>query len=440
MFRHYQWLDIMQSYFENCLGNEELVRPSGNTKFLDALAESVEKDRPLLTALEKYAYLPEGERMSSVIKQYTGLRIVFRKSSPLGVHIPSLSVNTAIMGDRSGENVGKLVRESMRNVAKNVKGVALAGIDYKTGKVSGAIASYPIAIDFDESLYDKFTYMELAAMLLHEVGHVIVSITLAANVVKTEFIVEEAVKRLTGKRKDEDTFIPVTELNAYLEAPSKDGTVSDKDVRAILISEEKRKLHSELGTDIYSIRGFEQLADEYATAMGGGKHLVSGLIKIQKIKGNNFRANRAARFFRTVLADVGGLVGMGLLVSESINGDSLLAEKGGKTINGIPLQGLLRYDTFSDRVKLIKQNLIGQLSEFKKGSEEYEETLNSITTIVKAVDSLPREELDDLFRFWLLSSAGRRFKEENKKNKTMKDLVFNDLLYASAILNKTLGV
>ena len=196
--------------------------------------------------------------------------------------------------DRNHPLLQQYLRNFMRNadsnkMLKNAKeGVIQGSVNIRTAKVTGVFSKIcktmhlPLATML--GVY-KMTEEEIAAACLHEIGHPFTYFEYVSRTASTNQVLAAATRAMEGSDN-------AAERKAVFKAISKDydltddecerlsSTTSTESVTTIVLIAAVRQSRSELGINVYDCNSWEQLADQFASRMGAGRYLVTGLSKL----------------------------------------------------------------------------------------------------------------------------------------------------------------
>lgn len=175
-------------------------------------------------------------------------------------------------------------------------GKALAGIDRKRSRVTGIYTQFLAKVYFTSGILNSpmFSDAELAAILLHELGHNFTYFEFLGNTFTANYVLSATTAAIlkTDSLKERDVLLMEAEKQLGVKlsdrtqvANTKTAAMNDT-VAMVFLSELANKSRSELGTNLYDIRSWEQLSDQFATRHGAGKDLVTGLDKIYRAYGS----------------------------------------------------------------------------------------------------------------------------------------------------------
>jgi len=175
---------------------------------------------------------------------------------------------------------------------KEASKIVLGTVDIRTSRVGGLFAEQSILLCLPSQYLlgvgvwkvMEMTAEEMAAILLHEVGHVFTYYEYLDRVVTTNQVLASIAHANTNKDLESKKII--------ISRSARDLTIAPDDITRLLESEDnllaavilvqtaKQQCISELGISVYDQVGCEQLADQYANRMGAGRAVVTGLDKI----------------------------------------------------------------------------------------------------------------------------------------------------------------
>lgn len=225
------------------------------------------------------------ESLHEVIERHTDLnvRFSFDKMGP-AVQVPNVNKNHPLVVDmhRNLTNSGNGLA-----LIQTAGGVARGSVNLKTSRVSGIFTKVPHVIEFPVAYLvgTKFTDEELAAITLHELGHIFTYYEYMGRALSTN-------QALAGLAQAWSNNMTLPERETVLLSVHKalslgnDGvaklaqSTNRAVVEAVILSNVMRKSESELGSNIYDMTSWEYLSDQFAARHGAGRHLVTALDKV----------------------------------------------------------------------------------------------------------------------------------------------------------------
>lgn len=184
-----------------------------------------------------------------------------------------------------------------------------AGVDINKAKLTGLFTELPFTVylpdthlcqDFRDpetgwKIPDKwrFTSGEMAAMVLHEMGHFFTYCEFFSRTVTTN-------QALTQLSKELDDCYSVEKREVLIARTAADLRLSELNVSALatndkksiietaIVTEAVEQSRTELGVSIYDNTSSEFLADQFAARMGASRDLATGLAKFEELFGYSY--------------------------------------------------------------------------------------------------------------------------------------------------------
>lgn len=403
------------------IGLEALMYQGEN--FLSALASGIKK----IKEKGKFdtASLKEAD-LSGIASKFTGMNVTIQISQGYNAYMfmPPMDnshpfqnnylVNAPLFG-AAGEMVLK------------GKGDPIAEINYNTATVGGVYSDIPVNIFIGRAFFNNtFTNEEIAAVILHEVGHAFTYFYYLGRMFFANFLISSYAQEIMGTRDvdrrkilikaaERRLGVEIYNPNALAEQPSLD----KNKVETLFINAHRYTLANTTGTDIYDFRSCEQLADYFATMHGAGPHLISGLNKFYEMSGNMaimpFPIFMIGEFFKLLMTPF--TLPVSLLVIMVTN------------------PSIKRYDDPAARAKYIELQMRGTLKDRNLDPEMRKSLLASIEAAGKhSVRLTDYKGLDHLL-WTVLSPQYRRGVKQEQSQKILEGILFNDLYQKAAIFD-----
>jgi hypothetical protein len=299
---------------------ESIAMQSG--QFFEMLVENItflRNDGRYTTATIKESGIME------TIRLQTGLAVDVnvRKEGGIGAYVLLPNV------DRNHPFIRSEFRQFLNNdvgvSALNFKDVAPKGtVNTQTGKVTGWFTEVRTQMVLSYALMtaDRITAQEVAAIILHELGHLFTYFLHLGSTVLSNLVVSAAARQIVGAKDYGEREYVLTEAERTLgiEIPNKEALAkitTDKEakgVQTVMLTTLVEKARFETGFNIYEVRSCEQIADQFAVKHGAGVHLASALDKIYRQYGHRSYRNRMLHVMleisKLVLFVVGLWIGM----------------------------------------------------------------------------------------------------------------------------------
>ena len=354
----------------------------------------------------------------------------------INYNIPYASVCTIINSTHSSllekwrqpmmnnSGVKKLYKQNKENYKKNI-----ALVDRKNAKISGMLSDLEQKFNFDAwwMISDNCSPEEAAAVFLHEIGHVMTFYELALSETFKNEIMTSFRQLSDPAMKDELKYMVIPEeyktnqeLVKYAE--------SDSAVEVLMESSLSDDVRNEIGDQVYSERGWEQLADDFASKLGAAPYLHSIMDRLH-IEPENKRSTPAFLILQTCTIIT---VTLATVVTPLLGIAALLIRFG----LGDMRSSHVEYDRIDKRLARLRQESIGRIRSGILTKDEQKILLVQIEDMKKVESeyNLRRSFFDVLTSFGGL--RGRKLRNIKKEQALLEELVNNDLHTLTAKLNQ----
>ena len=215
------------------------------------------------------------------------IRLIFDKvGNGAYMIIPELTANHPLLMDM---DYGRLENVDGLRMIRKAKGAVKGGVDTKRNTVSGVFKDVTLMIHLpmNDTLAGFLTAEESAAIFLHELGHGFVYFEYLSRTCTTNQVLAGLSKGLDGSDSYGNKQMLLGEIAKSVGLSSVDvntlAATNDRRVMdTIIITALHKEYAKETGYDIYDKTANEALADQYATRMGAGRALVTGLDKMYR--------------------------------------------------------------------------------------------------------------------------------------------------------------
>lgn len=408
------------------------------TDFLDELASYVKeiRKRDYSKLKDKDLYLSKPIKdIVACIKKHTNLNVTVSKIGyGAAAYFPTINNNDILIDNDSkvflqllGNDLEKdLVKAS--ELLKNTK--PKGSVNLKDGTVDGIYAKLDLRLLISKDLLlnsKKYSELEAAAVLLHEVGHLFTHIEYTSRMTTTNQVMALALKTFDDNISSHTKEVVYGNIQKKISLSKEELSVleksSDKSVTTVVILNRMiEQSKSELGNvNVYDTVSSEQLADDYANRHGAGKHLVTAIEKLKPSTLNkviNYSVFGAATFIifanPTMLIPVGCYI---LLVLATIDGKAV-------------------YDTPASRYTRIKQSNIQVIKDKDTSDVERAYLLEQndyIDSIVKTYND--NKSLLQFIAYWT-KPGYKKAKDYEDLQKGLEKLTNNNLFSLSEKLKK----
>lgn len=224
------------------------------------------------------------QQIVKIIKNKIGIniQIFYDKQYATGVWLPTFNKNHIYFNNEVKQTMD--ITNSFDSVDKLGGFIKKNEIDIKKGKISGFFSEYQSPININPYDISALDGEELAAVFLHEVGHLFTYYENITKVTITNFVLmglcqmAEAQDPIDKKK----IFIKKLENNELIKPNTMNELVELNDVKTIatvFIDKIAKENASSSGSYFYDVTSVEQSADEFVSRLGGGRALVSALSK-----------------------------------------------------------------------------------------------------------------------------------------------------------------
>jgi hypothetical protein len=343
------------------------------------------------------------------------------------VGVPKLNKNHPLMGKFKSPNFGD---EDALSIMYKGKGIFNGWVDLEEGKVHGDFRKVPVVITVAENMFlsKRMSNEEIAAIIMHEIGHVFSYFEQMIQTVTMNYAINAAVgamfhpARKLPKIKIVDEYAKLRGID-FEEKEKMLALENNEAVATVMLQAEIQKSVSETGASMYDATGFEFLSDQFSTRHGGGIHLVTGLDKIQRFQKDPVYRN-PAQFYSLEMIKAVSFFGLIYLGGPA----TWLAAMLIVAIN--PHDST--YDLPKDRADRIKRDLIEQLKNNKLDKATKEALVDDLAAIEMVTKAMV-QRTGSLQLVWkVLSPTTRRQLKQKEAQQQIEQLLANDFFAVAA--------
>lgn len=263
-------------------------------------------------------------------------------------------------------------------------------INLKTATVSGYLADvrhFMILNVFFMKEDGNLTPRELAAATTHEIGHAFTGLEYHYKMVTTNNAIAEVLTELNNNNVDKALYVFKSRFGpAELEEAALNRDSTREDFSGAVVMKYMKELESQYGSNYYDATSFEYLSDNFATKMGAGSELSTGLDKLNTVFDYGYNRSRwsdLSRLFKSwlwlmgfsILAPaLGGIFGVAWTIRTIFIGMFVNSNQ--------PI-----YDNYRDRHTRIANEISNILKNTKLPNDEKENLIRQ-WELVKAVESI----------------------------------------------------
>lgn len=448
---------------ESFVPSVEAISHQVDDKLFLALAEAFENN----TSPKQLAKI-----IPDIISEHTGILTEFHVDDSdhpnAWVYPPDLNKNHPFYNEfarswYSNEDAAKLFRTERAKVLT-------ASIDRKTSMVSGPFTKVvcPIYVSkgllsgtFAEMRYDsdeeqtrqkdeiesrvqygtRFTAKEVAAIVMHEIGHVFSYFESLADTITTNWVIDAATQALF-KTDDQVVRIQVVRdvedvLQIKLGDATKvaDGITDPESFHVLVLSECEKASRSRLGAHIYDLRSWESASDQFASRHGASLSLATALDKMYRLYGVDDRYGKIVHWIGQIVQTL-TVLGLILAAIASIVFKTAFAVVGMIYLLLVTLSAFINpfddiYDPHKFRLGRIRQDVISRLKTHNLPKEYVVKTikeLDQLETILKDV-----QHHETLWRkIWVFCSSSTRKQRDRMTVQQELELLANNELFITA--------
>ena len=229
-------------------------------------------------------------KIPNLIKKYTNIfvNISFQEGGENAYIVPPFFVNnnTLLADDFRVWYSGYDEMELLKQYTNKTEG----RIDLKEGKVHGFFEDLEFDMYLLSDLFEgnKFTSSEIAAIVLHELGHAFTFMEFFGRTYKTNMALNTMLNRLDKEDKRVKRIKIMENMAEELDLPPKMAEAvvdsNNETIRLVYLTTAFTPKHnSSINTKVYDNTSFEYISDQFAARHGAGRDLTTALDKIFKV-------------------------------------------------------------------------------------------------------------------------------------------------------------
>ena len=368
-------------------------------------------------------------RISKIIKNHTNLNITIDAENdyPPCIDIPNIDRNNPLINAAQRAIVnstdGLTMIESSNEVLHGT-------VKIKTAKVSGVFSDIKAKMYLGKAFIqgNKYSSQELAAITLHEVGHLFTYFEFITRTVRTNQVLAGLSKILDGSENQEKREVALLSAKKALKLDKLDLSqlkdVNTKTTQVVLIDALVKETRTELGYNLFAESSWEYLCDQFSARHGAGVHLATALSKIYKSQYNisyrSLAVYLAVEMIKVILISNLAFLGILFLV---VMFDS---QDGGG------------YDLPSARLKRIRDQATQYLKNKQISDVERRRILDEIESIDKLLAEMTNRKQLFTYIHEFFSKRTRDERAYRKLQYELEDIAMNDL-YVKAAEFKLMG-
>lgn len=236
------------------------------------------------------------QELAKVIDRYTNMKVDLKEGD--FACMPHRLSDGSIISPKEETWMTRLAASLIPELARNEaleqikaigKNYVMGHVDLKNARVRGVFAEIVSLLFFprDALTSGYFTPEELAAITLHEVGHLFTHFEYLDRLIGTNQSIACLLRVLNDTVEDQERTLIFHEYGKAVEMTKEDEErlASARDpltITFIVANHFQGKIKSDFGLSDYDSVNSEFLADQFSTRCGGGVHIVTGLDKLMK--------------------------------------------------------------------------------------------------------------------------------------------------------------
>lgn len=412
----------------------EAINHQGRSKLYDVIATSIEEIRAggdySDEAIAKYGLSSRIEDLCGIATKIHVTRSPFHNAA---VQPPQL--------DKNHPMIANIIRMMASNedldTVKKFSGNKLIGtVDKSDGRVYGGFSKLVCPMFITTGLLEdlNFTHREVASVILHELGHIFAYFERLIDLVTMNYAIYTSVEHILKLESTVDRMEILAEFDKYtgIEIPDKETVASSNEKGTIythLSCEAIKQRRNAEGEEVYSYRGFEFSADQFATRHGAGADLVTALDKIERKTWLNPSYMSWPLHIMLELFKVTFYV-MGIVLAAKAQPFALVGILGA-LIASRPMNKL--YDDPYDRFKRIEGEMVAELKNRQLTEDRRQQVLADLETVRDISKDVSTKR-----SFWeatwaYVIPAGNDSRKRTEFQQQLERMSNNDLYIASSL-------
>lgn len=392
---------------------------------------------------------PDVDNLAAVISKYTGLGYTFVDNGyGFTAYTPILNqhiFDRNLDSNKFGEAVQEIDHHySVRKMMEAMKTDILKGtVSLKESKVTGFFSDLKCFMSIPRFMLNDKTWLdeELAAFVLHEIGHSFTSFEYLSRTVTTNQALSLMQRTMDKTTSYEDRkIVMATAMQAEkikLDADAQKlilGDVTPEAMTLIVINQQIEACKSELGASVYDLVSCEYLADQFAARHGAGRYLITAL---DKCAARGVDIGVSSFYFRLgmnmMIVGV-AVAGLGFpLTGLAVGVFSLLLGTGQWAYDNSKYEMTHGYDNDLTRMNRIKHQMVERVKDTECPPDEKKfilSYLDEVEPVIKKYQGQNNPKLKDRIAFFF--SKKHKYDFEFKAfQKDLEELGNNDLFIMS---------
>lgn len=377
-----------------------------------------------------------------VILKHMGMKATLSIDNSSGINayivVPAIDRNNPILHRFANLTTGN--RTVLDKLVKEEELYAL--VDRKEGRLGGILSEIDHPIYITRGMLfsnDKFSPREIAAVILHELGHAFSYYEGLSQYIRQNVILASNVAEFRDTSDAQTRLRIISRLKAEKLLPkefddSRVANAGDK-YTTVVISMGQRMIAEDPNSIFHNSTTFESAADQFAIRKGAGLYLAKSLTKIYK----QYNSSAFEYYFGLFVSVAMSIMSMLFVAIGALHPVFFLfglVSYMTALIQGAFSDALSSYDTPRDRLKRIRTEMIGRLKKQDLSDvvrKELVKTFDSLDELLKQNDKHynANETLGKLI-YDRLDSLFIRQKDAKKRQQALEDLLNNELYVSAA--------
>lgn len=385
--------------------------------------------------------------IAETIKKHTGLTVslgLIHDSYPNAQVIIKHFNTNDVFSDWFKLGLGPDVYDGLRYTARALKRLdpTMSGaIDLKNGKVTGIFSKIKSHISVTSGCFQQASAEEIAAIILHEVGHIFTYFWVLTKTVSTNLAVQIASNALSKTTSQVERIKLVTEFQATIPSTIDDvtamtaGEQTEEEYQSFLLQATTRfYTRSDTDAPVYELTSDEYMADRFVAMWGAGRAHVVFDDRINSTYNKRYKQSMTAH-----------------VITEAVKLGTSILKNSFKlafppcwyfwpitTIASLryDFRDFDRYDEPIDRIQRIRQSLIQVLKDRSLPEDERKKLTSDIIFIGELIEGAKdHRSLFDVI--WTSLSKSRRHRFNQKQfQKELEFTINNNLFVHSSKLSQ----
>lgn len=269
---------MLQTFIEDTKGNDDYLVPSLEAIDFQFNRDDIARFKTAFTELGKdFSKENANKLIAPLVKEICGLTVDFAIDGAVNaaVHFPK-SIKSHPFYD---EIIREYTSDSAQRKTYRKKNDFWIAVDRRNGQIRGTPTKFTHHMVLGAGIFDddtvkgsKATGVMRAAVIAHEIGHLVGFYEWAHRLTTTNFLLGGFVEELVTAtdKKQRLTVIRNVQKDGLLKGI--DGELlsakTADEIKLLVYQSERERSRYDLGTDIYDPRNWEAIADQYVSRMG----------------------------------------------------------------------------------------------------------------------------------------------------------------------------